>query len=47
MKAESIYIDLTANAGQIHASGHYKNGTSALTGLRKIFQVVGIELRLI
>ena len=33
-KAETSYIDLTPDSGQIHASGHYKNGTSALSGIR-------------
>tara|TARA_R100001224_G_C4009435_1_gene145629 strand:+ start:339 stop:953 length:615 start_codon:yes stop_codon:yes gene_type:complete len=34
MKAETSYIDLSPDSGQIHASGHYKNGTAALTGVR-------------
>lgn len=33
-KAETSYIDLTPDSGQIHASGHYKNGTAALSGIR-------------
>ena len=33
-KAETSYIDLSPDSGQIHASGHYKNGTAALTGVR-------------
>ena len=33
-KAETSYIDLSPDSGQIHASGHYKNGTAALSGIR-------------
>ena len=33
-KSEANYIDLSPDSGQIHSGGHYKNGTSALTGIR-------------
>lgn len=33
-KSEVSYTDLTPDSGQNHASGHYKNGTAALTGVR-------------
>ena len=34
MKAESNYMDLSPDNGQIHSGCHYKNGTAALTGIR-------------
>ena len=34
IKTECSYIDLSPDAGQIHGSGHYKNGTAALSGIR-------------